>query len=388
LPIELARRVGAAALCAGLLALPLPAPAAQEGPPDSVWSAHGTLAVETFAGGLSYPWSIAFLPDGSALVTEKHPGRLRRVAPDGTVSPPIAGVPDLVPEGNGGLLGLALDPDYATNGRIYMAFTEAGGGEATGLAVARARLAGDRLEDVRTIFRQRPKVVDVRNFGGRLLFAPDGTLLILAGNRFADDKVQDPAYTVGVIARVMPDGSAPPDNPFVAVEGADPVVWSRGHRNPGAAAFHPETGALYVAEFGPAGGDELNMPYAGSNHGWPAVSWGGRYGGEDIPDPPTRPEFDREIYFWNPTFGPQGMTFYEGDLFAQWKGNMLLGCLTRKCLGRLTVEGARVLSEERIPLGVRIRDVAEGPDGAVYLLTDRRDGAILRLAPAPPAQTD
>jgi glucose/arabinose dehydrogenase len=350
-------------------------------PPAQVWSMAGTFQVQTLTDELAFPWSLAFLPDGDMLVTEKFAGTLRRVAPDGTLSPPISGVPKVYASENGGLLGLALDPDFSDNRRLYFAYAERTADGNAGLAVARARLAGDRLEDLSVIFRQTPKVPGDQNYGGRLLFAPDGTLFVFAGNRFAPDAVQDPAASVGAIVRIMPDGSVPPDNPSVGVDEENPAVWSRGHRNPGAAAFHPETGRLFVAEFGPWGGDELNLPYPGSNHGWPHVSWGRPYGEGDIPDPPTRPEFDREIFFWSPTIGPSGAFFHDGALVPAWRGNLVIGGLTSRSLVRLTIEGDRVLSEERLRLGVRIRDVVQAPDGAMLLLTDQENGRILRLVP-------
>jgi len=363
-----------------VVGLSLPA-AAADGPPSEVWSMAATFGVETVAEGLAYPWSLAFLPDGDILVTEKYAGTLRRVSPDGRVSAPVEGVPPVFASANGGLLGLALDRAFSQNGRLYLAYSEPGEGGASGLAVARARLADHRLLDLAVIFRQTPKVVGDQNYGGRIIVAPDGTLFVFAGNRFADDRVQDPGNTLGAVARILPDGSAPQDNPFLDVAGADPSVWSLGHRNPGGAAFHPRSGALFVAEFGPWGGDELNRPYPGSNHGWPEVSWGRPYEGGDIPDPPTRPEFDREIFFWSPTIGPSGMVFYSGALVPAWEQSLLIGGLTSRSLVRLTVEGDRVLSEERLSLGVRIRDVAEGPDGAIYLLTDEEAGRLLRLVP-------
>jgi len=349
--------------------------------PAQLWSMHATFQVETLTDDLAYPWSLAILPGGDMLVTEKFAGTLRRVTPEGNVSPPIAGVPRVYASENGGLLGLALDPDFSGNRLVYLAYAERAADGDAGLAVARARLADDRLADLAVIFRQTPKVPGDQNYGGRLLFAPDGTLFVFAGNRFAPDAVKDPAASVGVIARIRTDGSVPADNPFVGVAGENPAVWSRGHRNPGAAAFHPETGRLFVAEFGPWGGDELNLPYPGSNHGWPHVSWGRPYGEGDIPDPPTRPEFDREIFFWSPTIGPSGALFYDGALVPAWDGNLLIGGLTSRSLVRLTVEGDRVLSQERLRLGVRIRDVAQALDGALLLITDEEKGRILRLVP-------
>jgi glucose/arabinose dehydrogenase len=371
------RRLLAILSCLSALATP----ASADDPPDALWSMATTFAVETLTNDLSFPWSLAILPDGDMLVTEKFAGTLRRVSPDGVVSAPIAGVPEVYASENGGLLGIALDPAFAGNRRLYLAYAERDEDGDAGLAVARARLSGDRLEELSVIFRQTPKVPGDQNYGGRLLFAPDGTLFVFAGNRFAPEAVKDPSSSVGTVVRIHPDGSIPDDNPFVGMEGFNPAVWSRGHRNPGATAFHPGTERLFVAEFGPWGGDELNLPYPGSNHGWPHVSWGEHYGGGEIPDPPTRPEFDREIFFWSPTIGPSGALFHDGSLVPEWEGSLLIGGLTSRSLVRLTVEGDRVLSEERLRLGVRIRDVAQDPDGALLLLTDEEEGRILRLVP-------
>lgn len=376
----------ALALALGL-ALAAPPVAAGDRPavPDTLEAWAGPLAVETLAAGLSYPWSAVVLPDGDLLVSEKHPGSLRRAAPDGTISAPIAGVPAVVAEANGGLLGLALDPAFDANRRVYMAYAEAGAGDTAGLAVARGVLAGDRLEAVETIFRQTPKVPGRQNYGGRLVFAPDGSLFVLAGERFAPAAARDPTTTIGKVVRIRPDGTVPADNPFAGVDGADPTVWSIGHRNPGGGAIHPRTGRLYVAEFGPRGGDELNVARAGGDFGWPDASWGVHYSGEDIPDPPTRPDLDPAIFFWTPTIGPSGMAFYRGEgpaAVPEWAGSLLVGALTRKALVRLTLGHGRVLSEERLPVGVRVRDVLEAPDGAILLLTDERRGRILRIAPA------
>lgn len=355
-------------------------PAAAQPPwPRTIDTAAGWLHVAVFARDLHFPWSVVVLPDGGMLVSEKHPGRLRRVSQDGTVGPPLAGLPPIYAEGNGGLLGLALDPEFRTNSRLFFAFAEPGADGTAGIAVARATLGRHGLHEVTVIFRQQPKVADVRNFGGRLVFAPDGTLFVTAGDRFAQHLVQDRRNTLGVVARIETDGGPPPDNPFVGEPDVDPVIWSWGHRNVLGAAIHPESGALWTHELGPRGGDELNVPAAGRNHGWPLVSWGRHYTDADIPDPPTRPDLAPSIYHWTPSISPSGMVFYDGAAIPEWRGNLLLGGLSSQRLTRLTLRGDRVISEERIELGVRIRDVAQGADGAVYLLTDAPDGKILRL---------
>lgn len=355
------------------------ASAANEHWPRSLDTPAGRIRVELITDALHYPWSVAFLPDGGMLVSEKHPGRLRRVSRHGEISPPLAGLPPIYAEGNGGLLGLALDPGFAENRRVYFAYAEPGRNEEAAIAVARATLGKTRLTDFAVIFRQAPKIADVRNFGGRLVFAPDGTLFVGLGDRAAHELVQRLDTTLGVVARIDPDGTPPADNPFVGQPGIDPTIWSWGHRNVMGLAIHPETGALWTHENGPRGGDEVNVPKAGRNHGWPLVSWGVHYTGEDIPDPPTRPHLAPSIYHWTPSIAPSGMTFYTRDEIPAWRGSLLLGGLKSERITRLTLRGDRVIAEERIPLGIRIRDVAQGPDGAVYLLTDEPDGKILRL---------
>ena len=337
----------------------------------------GTIKVETVAKGLDHPWGLAFLPDGEMLVTEK-PGTLRRVAKDGTVSKPLSGVPKVVAMGQGGLLDVALDPDFSSNRLVYLTYSEPGEGGAS-TAVARGKLGENGLDDVEVIFRQEPKVQGGNHFGSRLAFAPDGTLFVTLGERFQFDPAQDLASDLGKIVRINPDGSIPKDNPFVGKENARPEIWSYGHRNAQGAAIHPETGKLWETEFGPRGGDELNIPEAGSNYGWPVVSWGEHYNGKDIPDPPTHPEFADAIYHWNPVISPSGIAFYTADAIPAWKGNLLIAGLSEQAIVRLTLDGEKVTAEERIPMGARIRDVRQAADGSVYALTDEGDGKILRL---------
>jgi aldose sugar dehydrogenase len=338
----------------------------------------GTLKVEKVADGLQYPWGLAFLPDGRMLVTER-PGRLRIVAKDGMVSEPLKGVPEVVAEGQGGLLDVALDPNFAANGLVYLSYSEPGDDGNAGTAVARGKLGEMGLDNVEVIFRQKPKVEGDLHFGSRLAFSPDGKLFITLGERFQFDPAQDLSTHLGKIVRINPDGSVPEDNPFVGREGALPEIWSYGHRNPQGAAIHPETGKLWENEFGPRGGDELNIPEAGKNYGWPVVSWGKHYDGKEIPDPPTHPEFADAIYHWNPVISPSGMTFYTAEDIPSWKGNILIGGLSSEGIVRLSLDGEKVTDEERIPMRARIRDVVQGPDGAVYALTDKNKGKILRL---------
>jgi aldose sugar dehydrogenase len=383
IPIEVQRERGdffrsrrvAAFLAAALLTLSSQSCQAED---TTIDTKVGTLKVEKVADGLQYPWGLAFLPDGRMLVTER-PGRLRIVAKDGMVSEPLKGVPEVVAEGQGGLLDVALDPNFAANGLVYLSYSEPGDDGNAGTAVARGKLGEMGLDNVEVIFRQKPKVEGDLHFGSRLAFSPDGKLFITLGERFQFDPAQDLSTHLGKIVRINPDGSVPEDNPFVGREGALPEIWSYGHRNPQGAAIHPETGKLWENEFGPRGGDELNIPEAGKNYGWPVVSWGKHYDGKEIPDPPTHPEFADAIYHWNPVISPSGMTFYTAEAIPGWKGNILIGGLSSEGIVRLSLDGEKVTDEERIPMRARIRDVVQGPDGAVYALTDKNKGKILRL---------
>jgi glucose/arabinose dehydrogenase len=346
----------------------------------TVKTKEATLKVETVATKLQNPWGLAFLPDGRMLVTEK-PGKLRIVTKKGTKSEPLKGVPEVAAGGQGGLLDVALDPKFAENGLVYLSFSEPGEGGA-GTSVARGKLGADGLENVEVIFRQKPKVSGGNHFGSRLAFSPDGKLFVTTGDRFKFEPAQDLSTHVGKVIRINPDGSVPEDNPFVGQDGKLPEIWSYGHRNAQGAAIQPETGKLFEHEFGPLGGDEMNVIEPGKNYGWPLVSWGKHYDGKEIPDPPTRPEFTDAIRHWTPVISPSGMTFYTADAIPGWKGNLLIGGLSSQALVRLTLDGEKVTGEERIPLGGRIRNVVQGPDGAVYVLDDSK-GSIVRLSLAP-----
>ena len=340
----------------------------------------GPIKVETIASGLENPWGLAFLPDGRMLVTER-PGRLRIIAKDGTKSEPLKGVPELFAQGQGGLLDVKLDPGFASNGLVYLSYAEPGEGGA-GTAVARGKLGDGGLDNVEVIFRQQPKVEGGNHFGGRLAFAPDGKLFVTLGERFKFTPAQDLSNDLGKIVRINPDGTVPQDNPFVGKAGARPEIWSYGHRNPQGAAIHPVTGKLWESEFGPKGGDEVNIPEAGNDYGWPVVSWGSNYDDTPIPPPPTHPEFTDAVAHWNPVISPSGIAFYTADAIPGWKGNLLLAGLSSQAIIRLALDGETVTGEERIPVGARIRDVVQGPDGAVYALTDAVDGSILKLSAA------
>jgi glucose/arabinose dehydrogenase len=363
-----------------ILITPTPAMAQQSPNPQPV---EAPAQVTTVAEGLEHPWGLTFLPDGRMLVTER-PGRLRLVTKDGQVSPPLKGLPQVYAEGQGGLLDVTLDPNFASNRLVYISYAEPGEGGVAGTAVARGRLnaAATALEGVQVVFRQEPKVKGPNHFGSRLVFSPDGKLFITTGERFAFRPAQNLATDLGKIIRINPDGSVPKDNPFVGREGVRPEIWSYGHRNVQGAAINPETGALWTDEFGPMGGDEINIPEAGHNYGWPLVSWGQHYNGDNIPDPPTRPDLAQPIYYWNPVISPSGMAFYTGNAFPTWRGNLLIGGLSAQALVRLTLDGAQVTDEQRFAMDDRIRDVNQGPDGFLYLLTDNSDGRILRIAPS------
>jgi glucose/arabinose dehydrogenase len=341
---------------------------------------EGTIRVETIAHGLQNPWGLVFLPDGRMLVTER-PGRLRIVTKDGAISEPLKGVPEVFAQGQGGLLDVKLDPDFTKNRLVYITYSEPGDSGA-GTAVARGKLGADSLDDVTVIFRQQPKVGGTNHFGGRLAFAPGGKLFVSLGERFTFTPAQDLSNDLGKIVRINSDGSVPQDNPFVGKEGARPEIWTYGHRNPQGLAFNPKTGKLFESEFGPKGGDEINVIEPGKNYGWPVVSWGDNYDDTPIPKPTTHPEFIDAIAHWNPVISPSGIAFYTGDAIPGWKDNLLIAGLSSQAITRLTLDGEKVTGEERIPMGARIRDVVQGPDNAVYALTDAPDGAILRIRSA------
>jgi aldose sugar dehydrogenase len=345
-------------------------------------SEAGPIEVVTVAKGLEHPWGLAFLPDGRMLVTERS-GRLRIVTADSALSEPIAGVPEVYESGQGGLLDVAIDPDFANNNLVYLSFSEPGG-EGGGTAVARAQLAGDRLADLTVIFRQQPKLDSGHHFGSRLVFLKDGTLIVTLGDRNRRQYIGDKKAQIGKLVRINRDGTIPKDNPFVGDPSYSPDIYSLGHRNVQGAALHPETGALWTAEHGARGGDEVNVPKPGKNYGWPVISYGREYSGGKIGEGSVKAGLEQPAYYWDPSIAPSGMTFYTGDKFPAWRGNAFVGALKFQLLTRLTIEGERVVAEERLLEGLdqRIRDVRQGPDGYLYLLTDEDDGAILRLQPA------
>jgi glucose/arabinose dehydrogenase len=344
----------------------------------------GVVRAETVARGLEHPWGLAFLPDGRILATERA-GRLRMVDRNGRISAPLAGVPAVQARGQGGLLDVALDPRFGENRLVYLSYAEAGEDGTAGTAVARGRLGDAGIENARVVYRQRPKVSGSNHFGSRLVFARDGTLFVTQGDRFAyRDAAQDLGSGLGKIVRIHPDGTVPVDNPFVGRAGAQPEIWSYGHRNIQSATLHPETGQLWIVEHGPRGGDELNLPEAGKNYGWPVITYGAEYWGPRIGEGTAKAGMEQPLYYWDPVIAPSGLLFYNGDAIPGWKGSLLIGSLRPGLLVRLRLADGRVVQEERHlgDLGERIRDIRQGPDGYPYLVTDRSDGRILRVAPA------
>jgi len=338
----------------------------------------------TVAQGLEHPWALAFLPDGRLLVTERQ-GRLRIVDAGGRISAPLAGLPPISVGNQCGLLDVVVDLRFADNQRIFFSFAEpaaSGGGNST--AVASARLVGDRLVDVRTLFSQAPKLRSLHHCGSRIVIARDGRLWVGLGDRFSTkDEAQNPASHIGKVVRIEADGRVPADNPFVGRAGAAPELWSLGHRNIQGAALHPVTGQLWATEHGPQGGDELNIVQAGRNHGWPLVTQGRNYGtGTRIGDEGPKPGFEEPVRTWRPTsVAPSGLAFLTSDRYPGWQGSLFMGTLRGQALLRLTLDGDRVTAEERLltGLGERIRDVRQGPDGWLYVLTDSANGRVLRL---------
>ena len=368
-----------------ILATLLPALASAQSP-QRVRTEKADIVVETVASGLDQPWGLAFLPDGRMLVTER-PGRLRIAAADGRLSPPLAtpGL-DVRARGQGGLLDVALDPRFTENRRIYLSYAEDRGNGRAGTSVMRARLNAEAtgLEDPQVIFRQEPAHTGPNHFGSRLVFDRDGHLFVTLGERFdLREQAQNPANHLGKVVHITTEGRPAPNNPFLGREGVRPEIWSLGHRNVQGAALNPQTGELWTVEHGARGGDEINIPKPGRNYGWPVITYGVDYSGAKIGEGTAKPGLEQPVYYWDPSIAPSGMAFYTADAIPGWRGSVLVGALAGKLVSRLQVEGNRVTGEERMlrELGERIRDVRQGPDGSVYLLTDSPQGRILRLRP-------
>jgi len=346
----------------------------------------GNIQVETIVGGLVNPWALAFLPDGRMLVTER-PGRMRIVTRDGKLSPPLAGVPKVAASGQGGLLDVITDRNFVQNRTIYFCYADpVSGGAQTSLA--RAVLdAGEtpKLDKLQRIFQQEGPPSSGNHFGCRIVQMPDGNLFLTMGDHYRPrDDAQNLGNHIGKIVRIAPDGSVPKDNPFVGKQGAKPEIWSYGHRNSQGAALNPTSGKLWMHEHGPRGGDEINIPEAGKNYGWPVIGFGIDYSGLRIHEATHKPGMEQPIVQWTPVIAPSGMAFYQGDLFPKWRGNVFIGGLATRMLVRLELNGEKVVREERLlrDLNERIRDVRAGPDGALWLLTDNSAGRVLRLSPA------
>lgn len=355
---------------------------------DEIISTEKTkIKVETFASGLENPWGLVFLPDGRSLVTERE-GRLRIVSPKGTLSAPLNGVPKVDARGQGGLLDVAIDPDFAENKYVYLSFAEAGDNGINSTAVARGVLTATGLADVKIIFSQAPKVASTLHFGSRIVFDDKGHMFIALGERSKTEfrgQSQDLVSDLGKVVRFNRDGSIPNDNPFVGKQGMRPEIWSYGHRNQQGAAMNPWTHELWTNEHGPRGGDEINIPRAGKNYGWPVVSYGINYDGTPVgKGAKTGPAFTDPIHYWVPSIGVSGMAFYTSDAIAPWKGNLFVGGLAIPQLVRLELDGDKIVHEEALltDLGSRIRAVKQGPDGALYLLTDNGEDFILRVSAA------
>ena len=381
-PVQLVTTVlSAATLLAGSLLLV----SGTRGQNNSFQSSAGQLDVQTFASGLVHPWALALLPDGKLLVTER-PGRMRIVSAEGQLSPPLKNVPEVWASGQGGLLDVIIDKGFADNRTIYFCYSErSGGGGRT--AVARARLddGAGRLDDTKVIFRQQGPLSSGNHYGCRIAQASDGNLFVTLGEHYSyRDEAQNLSNHLGKLIRITPDGAAPPDNPFVGRDGARSEIWSYGHRNQQGLAINPANDELWEVEHGPRGGDEVNFIVKGKNYGWPVIGFGIDYSGAKIHESSSKDGMEQPAKYWVPSISPSGATFYTGRLFPGWNGSLFAGALSGRMLVRLAMNGHAVTGEERLlqNLDERIRDVRQGPDGALWLLTDNSAGRILRVTPA------
>ena len=362
-----------------------PQPATVAAPAQAMPTEAGEMRLRVLASGLEHPWAVAPLPDGGFLVTER-PGRLRRISADGSASAPLAGVPAVWAHGQGGLLDVVLDPGFATNRRIWLSYAEPGDDGTAGTAAATATLGDTALSDLRVVYRQSPKLEGPNHFGSRIAFDGKGHVFISQGERNQKALAQDLDVLQGKLVRLGLDGSQPADNPFAGGPGVRKAIWSYGHRNMQGLAVDPRTGRLWQSEHGPRGGDELNLPEAGRNYGWPVISDGMDYG-TNRPYPETRgreaPGMERPHHVWAKSPGLSGMAFLVNHPQSAWNDSLFLGALADRNLIRLSLDGDRIVSEERllVDLGKRIRDVRVGADGKVYVLTDEDDGQLLELTP-------
>ena len=350
--------------------------------PDIIKTEAHTLRIVKIVSGLEHPWGHAFLPDNRIIITER-PGRLR-IVESGHLNPePVAGLPAIAARGQGGLLDVALHPNFVTNQLVYLSYSAAGA-SGVGTEVARGKLVGNRLEDVEVIFRMTPKSKTGKHFGSRLIFDREGYLYITLGDRGEKKRAQLSDDHAGSVIRLHDDGRVPADNPFVGRQGWQSEKFTLGHRNMQGAAIHPETGEVWTHEHGPQGGDEVNIIRPGINYGWPMITYGVNYvTGTQIGEGTHKAGMAQPLYYWIPSIAPSGMTFYTGDKFPRWQGNLFVGALKDKMLVRLSLNGEKVVSEERLFKNLlgRIRDVSQGPDGYIYLLTDEADGMLVRIEP-------
>lgn len=382
------RPFSATVLAMALLAAPLAGPGTAQAAQTNAPAAPKTkFAVAVVSNRLANPWGLQVLPDGRYLVTERA-GAMRLVTPEGKVSAPVAGLPHVVAKGQGGLLDILIAPDFASSGTIYFSYAEPRGGFRNGTSVVRAKLVlegeSGRIENGEVIFRQEPAAAGFYHFGSRLVFDKSGALFITTGERSdLRDAAQDLGTHLGKVVRIMPDGSVPPDNPFVTADDKRPEIWSYGHRNIQGAALDPATGKLWITEHGPRGGDELNLAEAGKNYGWPVITYGQEYSGRAVGKGlKAQDGMEQPVYYWRPSIGTSGLAVYDGALFPGWKGNILAGGLSRNTLQRLVLtDGVVTAAEVLLSGGDRIRDVRVAPDGSVLVLTDDDPGKLLRLTP-------
>lgn len=361
-------------------------PALAQALPEAYYpSEEGQLTVATVAEGLRNPWALAFLPDGKHILVTEKPGDLRVISPEGKVGPPLSGVPSVWAEGQGGLLDVVLSPDFKSDRTVYLSYAEEGDDGKAGTAVGRGQLSSDlrHLDDFTVIFRQQPKLSEGNHFGGKLAFDRDGYLFIALGENNQRATAQDLDKLQGKLVRILPDGEIPKDNPFVGQDKVRPEIWSFGHRNQQGAALNPWTGKIWTHEHGPRGGDEINIPKAGKNYGWPIATHGINYSMLPIPEAKGKHVEGMEDphHVWEKSPGISGMAFYDSPTFKAWNHDLFIGALATKELIRLQLEGDRIVHEERLlgELDARIRDVRVGPDGFLYLLTDAKDGALLKV---------
>lgn len=360
------------------------ATAASDQAPQAQTSEAGQFQITEVVSGLDHPWAVAFLPDQSLLITERS-GALRRLSADGTLSAPLAGVPTVFAEGQGGLLDVAVAPDFASSQRIYLSYAEPGDGGTAGTAVATATLGDNGLSDVKVIYQQQPKLVGPNHFGSRLVFDDQGHLFISQGERNHRPTSQELDKLQGKLVRLNLDGSVPRDNPFISQSGVRPEIWSYGHRNMQGMAIDPRTGKLWQNEHGPRGGDEINLPEPGKNYGWPVITHGINYSGQPIPEAQGREMegMEQPHYVWEKSPGVSGMAFYTGRPGTPWNDSLFIGSLAERNLIRLSLDGDKIVGEERLlnEIGERVRDVRVGPDDNIYVLTDETNGKLFRIEP-------